>query len=178
MLIDCSLWRMRTATVIHAKLLPTAQGADARPFPPASFRFSAFVHLLCLNFRSLVSLRHFFRWKFGASRSALKLQALALTRTFSHVNTRCLAHSLTPLRAFRSRPYKLSSWSTFPLFSCFAPAAVFCRRGSTCCVLAPKRALLQLVGFLSSFAERYCTHPMTCSFRVKVIYGHLHTSSA
>ena len=116
MLIDCSLWRMRAAAVIHAKLLPTAQGVDARPFPPASFRFSAFVHLLCLNFRSLVSLRHFFRWKFGASRSALKLQTLARTRTFSHVNNRCLAHSLTPLRAFRSRPFKLSSSSTFPLF--------------------------------------------------------------
>jgi hypothetical protein len=97
MLVNCSLWRMHAAPVIHATLLPTAQGVDPRPFLSASFRFSAIVHLLCLNFCSLVSLCHFFRWKLGASRSALKLQTLARTRTFSHVNTRCLSHSLTPL---------------------------------------------------------------------------------
>ena len=74
----------------------------------------------------------------------------------------------------RSRPYKPSSSSTFPLFSCFEPAAAFCRQESTFCTLAPKRALLQWDGFLSLFAEQCCTHQMTCSFRIKAICGHLH----
>ncbi len=88
------------------------------------------------------------------------------------------ARLLTHLLAIRSRPYKPSNSLTFPLFSCFEPAAAFCRQQSTFCILAPKRALLRWDGFLSSFAGQCCMHQMTCSFRVRVICGRLLTLPA
>jgi len=110
--------------------------------------------------------------------TAPSISKFCVRNCISHALEPADTHNQTHLRALRSRPYKLSSSSMFPLFSFFAQVAVFCRQEWTCFVLAPKRARLQWDGFLSLFAEQCYTHQMICNIRARVIYGRLHTLSA